>query len=87
MFRLLCMASADTEQEAREAQTMGWRTFRVKEASAPKLAREVTCPASKEAGVKTSCEDCRACGGTSSKARAGIVINAHGTTAKRFVGA
>ena len=87
VFRLLCMASADSEPEAREAQAMGWRTFRVKEASAPKLAREVTCPASKEAGAKTSCEDCRACGGTSSKARAGIVINAHGATAKRFVGA
>ncbi len=87
VFRLLCMASADSEAEARVAQGMGWRTFRVKLPGAPKLAREVTCPASKEAGVKTSCEDCRACGGTSSKARAGIVINAHGTTAKRFVGA
>lgn len=86
VFRLLCMASVDNEPEAREARAAGWRTFRVKEAGAPKLDREVTCPASKEAGEKTTCEDCRACGGLSAKARAGIVINAHGRTAKRFVG-
>ena len=87
VFRLLCMASADNEQEARAAQAAGWRTFRVKSASDPRLEREVTCPASKEAGARTTCEDCRACGGLSAKARAGIVINAHGATAKRFAGA
>lgn len=87
VFRLLCMASVDSEQEAREARAAGWRTFRVKAAADPKLEREVTCPASKEAGARTTCEDCRACGGLSAKARAGIVINAHGATAKRFAGA
>ena len=87
VFRLLCMASVDSEQEARAAQAAGWRTFRVKVSTDPKLEREVTCPASKEAGQRTTCEDCRACGGLSAKARAGIVINAHGATAKRFAGA
>lgn len=86
-FRLLCMASADSEAEANEARALGWRTFRVKTDTAPKLQGEVTCPASYEAGQKTTCEDCRACGGLSAKARAGIVINSHGPTAKRFVGA
>jgi hypothetical protein len=81
------MASVDSEQEARAAQAAGWRTFRVKVSTDPKLEREVTCPASKEAGQRTTCEDCRACGGLSAKARAGIVINAHGATAKRFAGA
>jgi hypothetical protein len=84
-FKLLGMASADNEGEAREARAMGWRTFRVKAQTSAKLAGEVTCPASKEAGHKTTCDSCRACGGSSSKARAPIVIDAHGPTAKRFV--
>lgn len=84
-FRLLCMASADSAAEALEAQAAGWRTFRVKTADAAKARGEVTCPASKEMGQRTTCEDCRACGGLSAKARASIVINAHGATAKRFV--
>ena len=83
-FRLLCMASADSETDAAEARALGWRTFRVKSETAPRLAGEVTCPASKEAGQKTSCEDCRACGGLSAKARAPIVINSHGPTFRRF---
>jgi hypothetical protein len=76
-FKTLCMASADSVTEATEAQAQGWRTFRVKK-SHEAINNEVTCPASKEAGVKTSCVDCRACGGTSAKARASIVINDHG---------
>ena len=84
-FKMLCMASADNESEAREAQAMGWRTFRVKAQTSAKLAGEVVCPASKEAGYKTTCDSCKACGGNSSKARAPIVISAHGPTAKRFV--
>ena len=86
-FKLLCMASADTEQEAQEAHAMGWRSFRVKTDAAAKLLGEVTCPASKEAGQKTVCASCKACGGSSSKARASIVINAHGPTARRFANA
>tara|TARA_R110002126_G_scaffold116628_1_gene256083 strand:- start:569 stop:1345 length:777 start_codon:yes stop_codon:yes gene_type:complete len=83
-FKLLCMASADTPSQANEAQALGWRTFRVKGPQALKLVGEVICPASKEAGQKTVCASCKACGGDSSKARASIVINAHGPTAKRF---
>jgi len=84
-FKLLCMASADSAADHAEAHAMGWRTFRVKAIGAPSLQGEVTCPASKEAGQKTVCADCRACGGQSAKARASIVIEAHGVTAKRFV--
>ena len=76
-FKTLCMASADTVDEATEAQSQGWRTFRVKK-SHEAINNEVTCPASKETGAKTSCVDCRACGGTSAKAKASIVINDHG---------
>jgi hypothetical protein len=81
-FKTLCMASADSVTEATEAQAMGWRTFRVKK-SHEAINNEVTCPASKEAGAKTSCVDCRACGGTSAKARASIVINDHGPKRNR----
>ena len=84
-FKLLCMASADSSADHAEAHAMGWRTFRVKAIGAPSLQGEVTCPASKEAGQKTVCADCRACGGQSAKARASIVIEAHGPTRNRFV--
>lgn len=73
-----CMASVETESQAKTAQALGWRTFRVKLATENKVSGEVVCPASKEAGAKTSCADCRACGGLSAKAKASIVINAHG---------
>ena len=84
-FAALCMASVDSEAQAVEARANGWRTFRVRAASAPVMTgAEVVCPASEEAGKRTTCADCRACGGTSAKARASIVIMTHGTTAKRF---
>jgi hypothetical protein len=86
-FKLLCMASADSAVDRAAAHAMGWRTFRVKTPDAPRLKGEVTCPASKEAGARTTCADCRACGGTSAKARASMVINAHGATARRFANA
>jgi hypothetical protein len=84
-FAALCMASVDSEAQAAEARSSGWRTFRVRAASAPIMTgAEVVCPASEEAGKRTTCADCRACGGTSAKARASIVIMAHGTTKARF---
>jgi hypothetical protein len=83
-LKSLCMASADTEQDHKEAIAAGWRTFRVRLLSQPKLVNEVICPASKEAGHKTTCSSCKACGGTSAKARASIVIAAHGRFAARF---
>ena len=80
----MLMASADSPEEALEAQALGFRTFRVRAASEPVLAREFVCPASKEAGAKTNCAACHACGGNASKAKASPVIIAHGATARRF---
>jgi hypothetical protein len=85
-FKLLCMASADSPADYAEAHAAGWRTFRVKPVGAPSIKGEIPCPASKEAGQKTVCADCRACGGQSAKARTSIVIEAHGATRNRFVG-
>jgi hypothetical protein len=84
-FRFLCMASADSVADLEEAHAKGWRTFRVRHASEPVLAkREKTCPASAEAGHRTTCDKCQACGGLSAKARVSMVIVAHGSTAKHF---
>ena len=68
-FRELLMASVDTEQEAHEAQAMGWRTFRVRKASEPLLPGEIGCPASKEGNYKAKCAQCLLCAGTSRKAK------------------
>lgn len=73
----LVMASVESYAEALEARKLGYRLFRVNQGLEPKLAGEVSCPASKESGHKTTCSACVACGGHSSKARADIVINAH----------
>ncbi len=81
-FQAFCMASADNAAEALEAQAKGWRTFRVRTRDELMQAREVVCPASAEAGKRTTCAACLACGGHSSKAKADIVIEAHGSVGK-----
>jgi len=81
-LRDIVMASVDTPDERAQAVREGWRTFRVKTADAPMLPREVTCPASDEAGKKTDCNTCQACKGNDGR-KGTIVINAHGT-AKRY---
>lgn len=82
-FGRYVMASADTLSEAVAAQKRGYRTFRVAAPGDNFLAgREISCPASKEAGQRTQCAACRACGGTSAKARVNIAIQAHGSAAR-----
>ncbi len=81
-FAKYCMASADSMDEALAAKEMGYRTFRVG-TPAEKVARgEFLCPASKEAGHKTDCAACRACGGRSSPNKASVFIPAHGAASK-----
>lgn len=78
-LRGYCMASVDTPEEKAEAALAGWRTFRVRSEESGLFPREIACPASHEAGRKTGCEDCRACGGHSSRAaRVDVAIVAHG---------
>lgn len=74
-----CMASCDTSAERVLAKALGFRTFRVAPSATWQKERgEALCGASHEAGKLTSCIACKACGGHSSKARADIVIPAHG---------
>lgn len=78
-FKLLFMASADSALEGELARAMGWRTFRVRyDSDALERGVEIACPASAEAGKKTTCADCKACGGMSAKAKVSIAIIAHG---------
>lgn len=80
-FASVCMASADTPSDVVKARALGYRTFRVRPDAFTKLPNEVVCPASAEAGHKTQCLACKACGGTGSKAKADITITLHGGNA------
>lgn len=84
-FRTIVMASVDSFAEGLEARAADWRTFRIRTADeALEAKREFVCPASKEAGERTNCASCKACGGLDAKAKASPVIIAHGATARRF---
>lgn len=66
-LRWLLMASVDSVEEAREARARGWRTFRVEHDRGAELeleGGEILCPASNEAGKRTSCDRCGLCNGT-----------------------
>lgn len=72
------MISADTKAQAEIAWNEGKRTFRVIKATHEIVTgREILCPASKEAGFKTTCNSCGLCGGSSVKAKS-IAIVDHG---------
>jgi hypothetical protein len=77
-FAAYCMASCDSPSDRAAARILGFRTFRIRLANEPLETREIACPASQEAGFKTTCDRCVACGGRSAKARADVAILAHG---------
>jgi len=79
-----CMASVDSPNEYAEAKAAGWRTFRVARVDEQLAAREIACPASSEAGKRTTCAACKACGGLAARARADIAIQVHGPGARLF---
>ena len=76
-FKTLVMASCDSLEEAIEAQSQGWRTFRViRGDDSERMNHEVQCPASKESGALTNCANCKLCQGTANQAKS-VVIQAH----------
>lgn len=79
----LVMASADNLDDAALANLYGMRVFRVS-IGEDKQPAEATCPASAEAGRRTTCEKCLLCAGTS-KAAKDIVIADHASGHKRRV--
>lgn len=78
----LCMASCDSEADVRDAAALGYRAFYVTPTPQPRAAGFMVCPASAEAGHRLTCAECRACGGTGSKARSHVQIAAHGPAAR-----
>lgn len=77
-FAGLLMASVHTATERRQARRKGFRTFRVVKSVDRVLKGEILCPASKEAGERTTCARCGLCSG--SKAidnRKDVAIVAH----------
>ena len=79
----LVMASADSIDEAAQANLYGMRVFRVS-VGIDKQHGEVSCPASAESGKKTTCDNCMLCAGTS-KAAKDIVIADHALGHKKRV--
>lgn len=71
----LTMASADNIHESEQAHALGYRTFRVSIGVDVKQG-EISCPASAEAGKRTTCDSCMLCGGTTKRAKH-IVIADH----------
>ena len=83
-FHRYCMASVDTLEERELARSLGYRAFVVRPRDTAKPAGLVQCPASAEAGKRTTCAVCLQCGGTSNGRRSDITIAAHGPTATSF---
>ena len=79
----LLMASADSIDDAAQANLYGMRVFRVS-IGVDKQASETTCPASAEGGKRATCATCLLCAGTSKQAR-DIVIADHAAGHKRRV--
>ena len=77
----VCMRSADTLDEAREAWSKGERTFRVGHLTSMVKDKEILCPASEEAGRRTTCDKCKLCSGMTINAKS-ILIPAHGSGKK-----
>lgn len=82
------MASCDSESDRVEAKARGWRTFRVLAVSdsgiETLIAGEIACPASAEAGKRTTCERCGLCAGNTKRAK-DIAIRNHSISARAAV--
>lgn len=81
-LRPYVMASCDTEDEAKEAQAKGWRTFRVKREGDRLMTREIVCLSD---SVGRSCYDCGLCKGAQLGGRTkSIAIDFHWSRKNRF---
>jgi len=80
-YRGFVMASVESLNDAKLAQSAGWRTFRVVPENDVRLAaNEIVCPNTTR-GI--TCAECRLCGGTSRQGKS-IVIEAHGKGRSHF---
>ena len=86
-YQQYLMASVDNPAEYAAAKELGWRTFRCRTADQELVSHEIVCPASEEAGYRSTCAQCRLCSGVAGPAdpRKDIAIVVHGAKAKNFV--
>ena len=74
----IAMQSADSLEQAQTHWQAGRRTFRILADIAELVATaEVLCPASKEAGRRTTCAACKLCGGTATRSPKSVAIVMH----------
>jgi len=71
------MGSADSLVHAKKFWSDNIRTFRVIQNLDEIQENEILCPASKEAGRKSTCAKCKLCSGTSSNSKKSIAIVQH----------
>ena len=71
------MGSADSLEHAKKFWNDNIRTFRVIQNLDEIQKNEILCPASKEAGRKSTCAKCKLCSGTSSNSKKSIAIVQH----------
>ena len=73
------MASVESPELATEAQALGFRTFRIKNAGEPRLKGEALCPFE---ATGLQCTDCRACNGKTGPFSSNIAVTIHGMGGK-----
>lgn len=83
-LRDLVMASCDSESDRKEAKALGFRTFRVRSPDEAVLKGEGQCPASKEMGKVTTCNDCLLCDGLRRSLSVDVTLLSHGIGAGHF---
>jgi hypothetical protein len=83
----MCMVSVDNLDQAKQQWKLGNRTFRVGGSITDMIPKEeVVCPASEEAGKRTTCDRCKLCSGSNIKAKS-IFIVAHGNGKNHYLNA
>ena len=80
ILKKVSMASVDSIEEAKLAQSKGWRTFRVTKDDSILMENEIICP---NYTHDVQCIDCKLCSGASNKKN--IVIPVHGAKKNKFV--
>lgn len=79
IVRSFLMASVDNEYDYKLATSLGYRTYRTSIENKA-LAGEILCPASKEAGRLTTCDNCNLCNGLNGNPnRPNIYLPLHGS--------
>jgi len=83
-YKPFVMASVDNPDELTAAKGSGWRTFRTRLETETLNAREIACPASKEAGYRTTCANCTLCDGNGLP-KSDVAIVVHGSGVKKYI--